>query len=235
VTARDEPFPRADYYRLLQVDPGAHPEVIRAAYRTLLRVLARHPDLGGGEAEARAIIEAYRTLSNPERRRAYDLWLRVHTRPAGPPRGLPPRIAQWIRSVLAEYRDAPGAPFAPQFDLVLQAPGFLAARLYARAQPLLNPARWPALFAVCRGLRAARPLLLPSADAVLVVTVEAPEAATFLRQAHLHERGWWHRVALGVLTVFPFRVIPADPRGGPEPLRRLVRAAAPPSGEPCPR
>lgn len=232
---RHEPFRRADYYRLLQVDPGAHPEVIRAAYRTLLKVLAHHPDLGGGEAEARAIIEAYRTLSDPERRRAYDLWLKIHTRPAAAPRGLPSRLADWIRSVLTEYREAPRAPFAQQFDLVLEAPGLFAPRLYARALPLLSSDRWPAIFAVCRGLRVARPLLRPSADAVLVVAVEVPDAVTFLREARRHESRWWHRVAVGVLTVYPFRVIPADPRGGPEPLRRLARAAGPEGSEPCRR
>jgi hypothetical protein len=75
-------FERDDYYRILQVDPAAHPEVVRSAYRTLLRVLAKHPDLGGSHTEASTIIEAYRTLSDVRRRLAYDHWLRAHSRPA---------------------------------------------------------------------------------------------------------------------------------------------------------
>lgn len=57
-----EGFGRRDYYyRLLQVDPAAHPEIVRAAYRTLFRVLGKHPDVGGHDREASAIIEAYAT------------------------------------------------------------------------------------------------------------------------------------------------------------------------------
>ncbi|HEV8226442.1 MAG TPA: J domain-containing protein [Methylomirabilota bacterium] len=41
-----EGFGRREYYRLLQVDPDVHPEIVRAAYRTLLRVLGKHPDVG---------------------------------------------------------------------------------------------------------------------------------------------------------------------------------------------
>src|SRR5437773_6615101 len=119
----DRGFERRDYYRVLQVDPAAHPEVVRAAYRTLLRVLGKHPDLGGEDDEARGIIEAYETLSKPERRQAYDAWLRAHSG-GGPARaasspvsatGVPSEVASWIRGVLSEYHDAPKAPFASRF------------------------------------------------------------------------------------------------------------------------
>src|SRR6185436_10635203 len=44
---------------------------------------------------------------------------------ARPPRavqGFPADVDQWMRSVLAEYHEAPTAPFAGRFDLVLEAP-----------------------------------------------------------------------------------------------------------------
>jgi curved DNA-binding protein CbpA len=63
---------RRNCYRLLQVQPDASVEVIRASYRTLMLKLKQHPDLGGS-AEAAAILnEAYEVLSDPDRRTAYD-------------------------------------------------------------------------------------------------------------------------------------------------------------------
>lgn len=63
---------RRNYYRILQVQPDAPVEVIRAGYRALMRELKNHPDLGGSTSEASLLNEAYETLSNPERRAAYD-------------------------------------------------------------------------------------------------------------------------------------------------------------------
>jgi curved DNA-binding protein CbpA len=63
---------RRNYYRVLQVQPDAPPEIIHASYRAMMRELRRHPDLGGSTAEAAVLNEAYETLSNPVRRAAYD-------------------------------------------------------------------------------------------------------------------------------------------------------------------
>src|SRR5512135_1266057 len=63
---------RRNYYRLLQVQPDAPIEVIRASYRTLMRELKQHPDLGGSSSHAVLLNEAYRTLSNPTLRTEYD-------------------------------------------------------------------------------------------------------------------------------------------------------------------
>jgi curved DNA-binding protein CbpA len=63
---------RRNYYRILQVQPDAPPEIIHASYRTMMRELKRHPDLGGSVSEASLINEAYETLSDPVRRAAYD-------------------------------------------------------------------------------------------------------------------------------------------------------------------
>jgi hypothetical protein len=63
---------RRNYYRILQVQPDAPTEIIRASYRTMMRELKKHPDLGGSTWDAEVLNEAYETLSNPQRRAAYD-------------------------------------------------------------------------------------------------------------------------------------------------------------------
>ena len=63
---------RRNYYRLLQVQPDAPVQVLRSAFRTLMRELKQHPDLGGSNAEAALLIAAYDTLSDPTKRAAYD-------------------------------------------------------------------------------------------------------------------------------------------------------------------
>jgi|GEM_PF-1073021 len=68
-----------DHYALLGVAPTAEPDVIRAAYRALAK--RYHPDHntgqwpGSGEHMAE-LNAAYAILSSPERRYAYDQWLR---------------------------------------------------------------------------------------------------------------------------------------------------------------
>jgi hypothetical protein len=63
---------RRNYYRILKVQPDAPTEIIRASYRTLMKELKLHPDLGGSTAEASILNEAYETLHDPVRRAAYD-------------------------------------------------------------------------------------------------------------------------------------------------------------------
>src|SRR5205085_8924241 len=63
---------RRNFYRLLQVQPEAPLEVIRSSFRALMRECKFHPDLGGAHAEAALMIEAYETLSDPQRRAEYD-------------------------------------------------------------------------------------------------------------------------------------------------------------------
>jgi hypothetical protein len=63
---------RRNYYRILQVQPDAPIEIIRASFRTQMLELKMHPDLGGEGSEASVLNEAYWVLSDPERRAAYD-------------------------------------------------------------------------------------------------------------------------------------------------------------------
>lgn len=66
-----------DYYVVLGIARTESDAGVRNAFRELAR--RRHPDrLGPGATEAfREVVEAYETLGDPERRRAYDESLRV--------------------------------------------------------------------------------------------------------------------------------------------------------------
>ncbi len=61
---------RRNLYRLLQVQPDAAPEVIKAAYRALMAM--HHPDKGGDHATAALITNAYATLADARLRDQYD-------------------------------------------------------------------------------------------------------------------------------------------------------------------
>jgi HSP20 family protein len=61
-----------NYYKILQVDPGADPLIIKNAYYTILNQLKCHPDKGGDLENAKLINEAYHILSSVELREEYD-------------------------------------------------------------------------------------------------------------------------------------------------------------------
>ncbi|TMC69295.1 MAG: J domain-containing protein [Chloroflexi bacterium] len=64
----------ADFYRVLQVDPSADPDVIEAAYKRL--AFKFHPDHNRGDSLAeehmKRINEAFRVLGRPDLRADYD-------------------------------------------------------------------------------------------------------------------------------------------------------------------
>ena len=60
----------ADYYNVLGISKGASPDEIKRAYRRLAS--QHHPDKGGDTKKFQEIEEAYRTLSDPEKRSQYD-------------------------------------------------------------------------------------------------------------------------------------------------------------------
>jgi DnaJ domain len=76
---------RRNLYRLLQVQPEAPVEVIKASYRALMTTLRAHPDLGGSPELAAQLNDAYAVLSDPERRAAYDRTLKRRTAKAAQP------------------------------------------------------------------------------------------------------------------------------------------------------
>ena len=67
--------PDHDYYKVLQVDIKASQEVIKHAYRAIVRELQVHPDLGGSHEQAVLVNRAYEVLSDPRLRAEYDTWL----------------------------------------------------------------------------------------------------------------------------------------------------------------
>jgi hypothetical protein len=70
--------PVADYYEVMQVNPKADPETIHRVYRILAQRF--HPDNAEtGNAEVfRGILDAYKVLSDPENRAAYDVHLQAY-------------------------------------------------------------------------------------------------------------------------------------------------------------
>lgn len=60
----------ADYYSTLGISKDAGPDDIKRAYRKLAS--QHHPDKGGDTKKFQEIEEAYRTLSDPEKRSQYD-------------------------------------------------------------------------------------------------------------------------------------------------------------------
>jgi curved DNA-binding protein CbpA len=65
-----------NYYKILQIDPSAEPEVISAAYKRLS--LKYHPDTNrSADANLRMqeINEAYQVIQDPARRAGYDRYL----------------------------------------------------------------------------------------------------------------------------------------------------------------
>lgn len=68
----------ADYYEVLQISPNADPDMIHRVYRLLAQ--RYHPDNAdtGDEAAFRKIMDAYKTLSDPEKRAAYDVNLHTY-------------------------------------------------------------------------------------------------------------------------------------------------------------
>lgn len=102
---------RRNLYRILQVQPEAVPEVIKASYRALIGTLRAHPDLGGDHETAARLNAAYAVLSDPERRAAYDRSLRRGPRSAPPAAARAAAPVPETAAALRGWREARRCPF----------------------------------------------------------------------------------------------------------------------------
>ena len=64
-----------DFYKVLQVDPAAEPEVVHAAYRALAR--KHHPDAGGSADQMASLNLAWAILGDAVHRADYDQQVRT--------------------------------------------------------------------------------------------------------------------------------------------------------------
>ncbi len=84
VEARYAAMKLGSLYDRLEVDSGASTERILEAYQSVMKAIEPGPSLRGNiedlqprlEKMQRKILDAYKTLTNPERRREYDLYLK---------------------------------------------------------------------------------------------------------------------------------------------------------------
>src|SRR5688500_7123751 len=100
-----------NYYVVLGVARDASYEAIRQAFRALARQL--HPDAGTGSSveRFRQVVDAYETLSDPERRRAYDHSLAgARLQPISP------------RRVSVRFAPEPLIPGSPRRTVTLRGP-----------------------------------------------------------------------------------------------------------------
>ena len=135
-------------------------------------------------------------------------------------------MASWIRGVLSEYHDAPKAPFASRFDLVLEAPAPATDRLYVKAFTALTPDHWPTVFTLSRAVAVGRSGLLPSTDVVLLVASRVRDLKGFLEESVHHSALWaWNRCLIAVCVPEPIRLHTGKIRLMPSILRRLGAGA----------
>ncbi|MDO8559051.1 MAG: molecular chaperone DnaJ [bacterium] len=74
-----------DYYQILGIQKNATQDDIKKAYRKLAHQY--HPDKGGDESKFKEVSEAYRVLSDAEKRQQYDQFGRVFSSQGGPAYG----------------------------------------------------------------------------------------------------------------------------------------------------
>ncbi|MCC5897159.1 MAG: J domain-containing protein [Phormidium sp. BM_Day4_Bin.17] len=145
--AQSNPHPLPDrlaaigknYYGLLGLHPSASVIEIRQAYRKLSK--RYHPDTTTlpphiAKGKFQQLNEAYATLSNPERRAAYDLNIRYSRIPVmqpGPPLNRPPSPSGY--SPKHAYLDPIDRPLSPGelFALLLMGASLLGCLLLAIA------------------------------------------------------------------------------------------------------
>jgi hypothetical protein len=170
------PVRGVDYYELLGVQPSASTTEIKAAYRTMAKVM--HPDVGGTASTFHMLRQAYETLVDPVRRARYDRGP-DHSVPAPrPARRRPPAPRTTVRWAGRTGR-SPGLGEDPDFvpppvridpDTVPWWPT-VDARQRVRYVPPIGPRRSVVLGAVGAWLLFAALVIVLPIDAVAVLVV----------------------------------------------------------------
>ena len=110
------------HYAVLGVPENADAEAIHNAYRA--RARHYHPDAGEGSSAGkfREIVEAYETLADPARRRAYDTMLARERTPPPPQHVVIEPLAQpWFASHTFGSRRTPAISLDTWFDETFRA------------------------------------------------------------------------------------------------------------------
>lgn len=97
---------QADHYKILGIEPGATQDDIKKAYREACS--KHHPDLNPDNPRAeenfKKACEAYNTLSDPNKRRMYDLGRRIDVDINLDPSKIDPEdIAQTFSQILKDF------------------------------------------------------------------------------------------------------------------------------------
>ena len=161
-----------DFYRILQVDPRAEPEVIKAAHRSLARKY--HPDVPGGSEERMvAINQAWAVLGDAPAREAYDRGRSVvsmgHSAPA-------PRAAE------PSWTSVAGRPPGPASGTVLdfgRYAGWSFGQILRHDPDFLE---WLARAPIGRSFRAEIEVLLASRAPTATATAAPPRKRGFGRR-----------------------------------------------------
>lgn len=77
----------------MQVSRSAPKEIIKAVYKAWMFALKKHPDVGGGDEDAKLINLAYETLSDDGKRADYDAKLKAATTSSSQEKRRAPRYA----------------------------------------------------------------------------------------------------------------------------------------------
>jgi molecular chaperone DnaJ len=104
---------KADYYETLGVNRNSSEAEIKQAFRNLARQY--HPDVNkatDAEARFKEINEAYETLRDPQKRRAYDLFGHSNGRSGGYPRGVDPADMGGIGDIFEAFFGVGARPSA---------------------------------------------------------------------------------------------------------------------------
>jgi DnaJ-class molecular chaperone len=126
-----------DYYLVLGIARSESPTGVRSAFRDLVR--RHHPDRAGpGSAPRfREIVEAYRVLSDPDRRREYDMRSYVPEPVRMPPVGREAPHGAFHPIDVFETRDSIRSSADALFDRLLRNFAAAAAPKAERLEPLL--------------------------------------------------------------------------------------------------